>query len=97
MLHRVVDREAGGHVATRRVDVELDVLLRRVGLQKEQLRDDDVRDVVVDLGAEKDDPVHEQTRIDVVSALATARAFDDVREMQGRHEYQEWKVGSAPG
>ena len=48
-LHRVVDRQAGGDRAARRVDVEVDVLVRIVALQVQQLRDHEVGDVVVDL------------------------------------------------
>ena len=61
MLHRVVDGEPARDVAAGRVDVQLDVLPGSIGLEKEQLRDDDVRDVVIDRRAEENDPVHEQT------------------------------------
>ncbi len=39
-LHRVVDREAGRDRAAGAVDVEMNVLLRVVHLQEQQLRDD---------------------------------------------------------
>ena len=39
-LHRVVDRETRVHAAARRVDVERDVLVGILGLQVQQLRDD---------------------------------------------------------
>jgi len=41
ILHRVVDRHAGGYHATRRVDVKIYVLLRIFRLQEQQLRRDD--------------------------------------------------------
>ena len=47
-VHRVEDREPGVDRAAGRVDVERDVLLRVDRLQVQQLRDDDVRDLVVD-------------------------------------------------
>ena len=47
-LHRVVDRQARGHDAARRVDIEVHVLVGVLGLQEQQLRDHEVRDVVVD-------------------------------------------------
>ena len=62
-LHRVVDRHARRHAAARRVDVQVDVAVRVVGVEKQHLRDDDVRDVVVDRRAEEDDAVHQQTRM----------------------------------
>ena len=47
-LHGVVDGEQGGDVAARRVDVEVDVLVRLLGLQEEQLGADQVGHRVVD-------------------------------------------------
>src|SRR6266545_2135108 len=44
-----------------------------VGVEKEQLSDDDVGDIVIDGGAEEHDAVHQQTAEDVVGALAPAR------------------------
>lgn len=40
VLHRVVDRKPGRHAAARRVDVQRDRLLRVVGFEEEELRDD---------------------------------------------------------
>ena len=54
-LHRVVDREPGIHDAARRVDVDRDVLVGVLRLEVEELRDDEVRDLVVDRRSEKDD------------------------------------------
>ena len=45
----------------------------------DQLRDDEVGDVVVDRGAEKDHALVEQPAEDVERALAAARLFDDER------------------
>ena len=78
-LHRVVDREPGVDVAARRVDVERDVVLGILGLEMEELRVHDVRDLVVDLGAEKDDALIEEARVDVERALAAARLLDHCR------------------
>ena len=66
--------------AARRVDVEADVLLGIVALEVQELRDDQVGDVVVDLRAEKDDAVVEQARVDVEAALASAGLLDDDRD-----------------
>src|SRR6185369_17019676 len=60
VLHRVVDRHAGGHDAAGGVDVKEDVPARVLGAQQEQLRADPVRDVVVDGGAENYDPLAQQ-------------------------------------
>ena len=78
MLHRIVDRETRRDDATGRVDVELDLLPRRVGLEEEKLRDENIRNIVVHLAAEEDDAVHQQAREDVVGSLAARRALDHV-------------------
>jgi hypothetical protein len=67
---KVVDREPGVDVAAGRVDVQRDILVGVVGLEVEQLGDDEVRDLVVDGGADHHDPVLQQPRVDVERALA---------------------------
>ena len=76
ILHRVVDGEAAGHHAARRVDVERDLLLRIVGFQRQQLRADQRRDIVVDRPVEEDDALAQQPRENVEGALAAARLLD---------------------
>ncbi len=71
-LHGVVDGEQGGHVAAGGVDVEADVLARVLGLEVEELGDDQVGDVGVELGAEEDEALLEQAGPDVEGALALA-------------------------
>ncbi len=53
------------HVPARRVDVKVDVLVRVLGLQVQELRHDEVADRVVDRRAEEHDPVLQQARVDV--------------------------------
>ena len=77
VLHRVVDREARGHLAAGRVDVQADVLLRILGLEEQQLGDDQVGEVVLDRVAQEDDPFAQQARVDVVGALPPAGGLDD--------------------
>jgi len=60
------------------VDVEVDVLVGVLGLEEEQLGDDDVRHVVVDLRPQHHDPVLEQAAVDVVHPLAPMGLLDDV-------------------
>ena len=78
-LHRVVDRQAGVDRAAGRVDVEADVLVGVLGLQVQELGDDQVGDVLGDRRAEEDDPLAEQARVDVESALAARGLLDDHR------------------
>src|SRR5439155_3993431 len=71
-------RHARRDEAAGRVDVQVDVPLRVVRIEEQELRDDDVRDFVVDLGAQEHDAVHEQPAEDVIGALAAAGALDNV-------------------
>ena len=73
-LHGVVDREEAGDLATRRVDVDRDVLVGILALQVEELRDHDVGDHVVDRGAEEDDAVLQQAVEDGARPGATRSA-----------------------
>src|SRR5262249_41208639 len=79
VLHGVVEGGARRHDPARRVDVELDVLVRILALQKQELGDDDVGDVVVDGAAEEHDAVLQQAAEDVPRTLAAMGRLDDVR------------------
>src|SRR5438876_348120 len=74
---RVVDRETGVHRAARRVAVNLDVLVRVVGLEVDHLGDDEVRHIVVDRRAKEDDPLLQHPRVDVAEALSAGGLLDD--------------------
>ena len=85
-LHRVEDRQAGADRAARRVDVEVDVLVRVLALQEQHLRDDQVGGLVVDRADQEDQPLAQQPAVDVVGALAAARRLDD----DGHHAQTLW-------
>ena len=86
-LHRVVDRQPGRDRSARRVDVEVDVLLRILALQVQQLRRDHVRHLVVDRRAEKDDALAQQQRVDVERPLAARAGLDDGWDEHGRLQF----------
>lgn len=67
--------------SARRIDVELDVLLRIGRFQEEQLRLDDVGRIVVDRRPEEDDAVHHQAGEDVHRGDVQLALLDD----RGRH------------
>ena len=94
VLHRVEDREAARHHAARAVDVEHDLLVGILALQEQKLRDDDVGDVVVDLGPEEDDAVLQQAAEDVPVALPAVRRLDDGRV---RDEVPSARGSRSPG
>src|SRR4051794_28167930 len=84
-VHRVVDRQARVHRPAGRVDVERDVLVGILGLQVQELGDDQVRDLVVHGGPEKDDPLVQEAAVDVERTLPTGGLLDN-------HRY-EWAHG----
>src|SRR5581483_999818 len=77
VLHRVVDGEQRRDVAARRVDVQVDVLLRVLGLEVQQLGHDEVADRVVDRRSQEHDPLLEEPGVDVERTLAAAGLLDD--------------------
>jgi hypothetical protein len=93
-LHGVVNGQAGGDGAAGRVDVDVDVFFGIVHLQEEELRYDGVGDVVIDRRSEKDDPVLQEARIDIVALLPPTGLFDDHRDgivaVLGRGDAAVW-------
>ena len=74
--HRVQNRQTGRDRAARRVDVNRDVPLGVLRLQEQQLRDDQVRNRVIDRRTQKDDVFFQQTRIDIVCAFTPGGLLD---------------------
>ena len=72
-LHRVVDGHACGHRAAGRIDVEVNVLLRVLGGQKQHLGADDVRVVLADFLAKPDDPLLEEPGVNRLLQTAELR------------------------
>jgi hypothetical protein len=78
-LHRVVDREARVDRSAGRVDVHRDVLLGVLRLEVQQLRDYQVRDLVIDRRPQEHDPLVQQAAVDVERALASRGLLDNHR------------------
>lgn len=75
VVHGVVHRHCRGDGAAGGVDVELNVFFRIFVREEEELRDDDVRTVVVDRSIEEDDAIAKEARVDVVRSLAELGFF----------------------
>ena len=95
VLHRVVDREPRVHRPAGRVDVHRDVLVGVLGLEVDQLGDDEVGDVLGDRGAEEDDPLVEQPRVDVEGALAARGLLDHHRDQGAVADRSRSLIGRA--
>jgi len=80
-LHGVVDGQTGRDDAARGIDVEVDVPIGIFRFEEQELRDDEVRDDVVDRLADEDDPILEQPGIDVVGPFPAPALLD-------HHRYQ---------
>ena len=79
VVHRVVDGHTVRDRAAGAVDIEVDVLLRVLALEVQQLRYDDAGRGGVDVLAQHNDPVIEQAGEDVIAALTARSLFDNIR------------------
>ena len=89
-LHRVVDGQARRHDTTGRIDVQVNVLVRILGLEEQQLGDHEIGHVILDRTDNEDDALLQQPRVDVVSAFAAGSLLDDHRhesECPGFHSH----------
>jgi hypothetical protein len=73
LLHGVVDRQPGRDGSARGVDVDLDVLLGIFRFQEQELGHQGVGHLIVDAGAQEDDPLPQEAGIDVEGPLAAPR------------------------
>ena len=71
------------------VDVQIDILLRILRLEEEQLGNHQIGDLIVDRSAEKNDPVLEQPAVDVESAFPLAGLLNHHRNQKrvAFHQY----------
>ena len=78
VLHGVVNRHTGCDAAAGAVDIELDVLVRVLSLQIQQLGHHQRGGGVVDLLGQEDDAVIQQTGKNIVAALAAAGLLNNI-------------------
>ena len=71
-LHSVINGEARGNRAARRIDIELDIALGIFGLQEEHLCGGEIGDMIVNGRTNKDNVLFEEPRVNVVRAFSTA-------------------------
>ena len=76
VVHGVINGHARGDGAAGAVDVEHDVLIRILHLQKEHLGDDEVGRIVVDLTAQEHDAVLQKPGKNVVGTLPAVGLFN---------------------
>ena len=74
--HGVQNREAGRDGTARRIDVNRNILLRILRFEEQQLGDDQIRDLIVNRRAQKDDVLFQQPGVNVVCAFAPRGLFD---------------------
>ena len=66
VLDSVVDRQSTGDDAAGGVDIEKDILLRIFRVKKEELGNNQVGKVIINLAAQKNNAILQQTGVDVV-------------------------------
>src|SRR5439155_26517183 len=82
--------------AARRVDVQVDVLVRVVGLEVQQLRHDQVPHLIVDRRAQEHDAFLQQPRVDVERPLPAVGLLDDDGNQVILHSSAPWsRVGTS--
>ena len=74
ILHGVVNRHARRNRTARRIDVQLNVLLRIFLRQKQHLSDHQIGDVVVNRRADENNIVPQKAGVNVISPLTSARS-----------------------
>ena len=75
--HGVVNRHACGNRTARRIDIQVDVLVRILRFQEQQLRHNQIRGHVVHRPDHKHHPLFQQTRVDIVGTFAATALFHD--------------------
>ena len=80
VIHRVVNRQTGSYGATGAVDIQTDVFLTVLALQKQQLGHHQRSGGVVHLVREHDNTVAEQAGINIHGALAGAGLLYNIRD-----------------
>src|SRR4029450_2172891 len=78
-LHRIINRQARSDRAARRIDIDVNVLFRVLNLQKQQLGNHKISDVIIHRRSDEDDAILEQSRVNIIAALASARLLHDHR------------------
>ena len=78
VLHGIINCHTSRHRTAGAVDVQADIGIRVFHFQKEHLRHDGVRHVVVDFATQEDNTILEQAGINVIRPLAAVGLFDHI-------------------
>ena len=78
VLHGVIDGEAGRNRASRRINVERDILIGINRFQVQKLCNYRIRNGVVNGLTQENDALIEQTGIDIIAALTAGRLLHNV-------------------
>jgi hypothetical protein len=76
-LHRVVNRQPRGHRPTRRIDIEMNILVRVFRFQIQELRHDKVGHLILKRPDNENHPLLQKTRVNIVGPLAPGGLLDD--------------------
>lgn len=79
ILHRIIDRKAGGHDAAGAVDVKVDIFRRVFSFQEEKLCNDDIGHMVFNLAVKEYNAILQKSGINIIGALSASGLFDNNR------------------
>ena len=80
IVSRDAMRKAGGYDTSRRINIEVDIFIRILRLEKQQFSDDHVGNIVVYTTNDKDHPIFEQSRRNIIRSFTPSSLLDDHRD-----------------
>ena len=78
VLHGIIDSHTCGYTATGAVDIKLDILIRILCFQIQQLRHDQRSGGVIDFLRQEDNTVIQQTGKNIIAAFTTAGLLNNI-------------------
>ena len=79
VLHGIIDCHAGRHAAAGAVDIHLDILVRILRLQIQQLGHNQTGGGIIHFFAQEDNAVVQQTGKNIIGPLAAVGLFNNIR------------------
>ena len=77
VIHRIQNRQSGRNRTARGINVERNVFFRVFGLQKQQLGNGEIRDMVVNRPAKKNNTLAQEAGINIIRSFTELRFFNN--------------------
>ena len=76
-VHGIIHRHAGSNNTSGGINVKIDILVRIFGFEKQKLGDQEIGNLIVDGGSQKDDPILQEPGVNIISPLPPAALLDN--------------------